>query len=114
MGDTKLVKKSQWIHVAVKGYYPFFIIYFKETLIFPPPRCITRAMNDPDEPLNSVSMIDKVSRKVCTFWKIIQNTYFHSMFRVIFPLSYLMINIVYWNLYFDMKPGISVSTEDNL
>ena len=27
-------------------------------------RCITRAMNDPEEPLNAVSKIDKVSRKV--------------------------------------------------
>ena len=25
-------------------------------------RCITRAMNDPDEPLNSVSKIDRLSR----------------------------------------------------
>ena len=26
------------------------------------PRCITRAMNDPEEPLNSVSYIDRLSR----------------------------------------------------
>ena len=27
-------------------------------------RCITRAMNDPEEPLNSVSKIDRLSRWV--------------------------------------------------
>ena len=37
---------------------------YYEASLFSYSRCITRAMNDPDEPLNSVSKIDKISRKV--------------------------------------------------
>jgi len=56
-------------------------------------RCITRAMNDPEEPLNSVSKIDRLS-------------------RVIFPLSYITINIFYWNIYLDRPEYQDLFVED--
>merc|ERR1719219_1396479 len=55
-------------------------------------RCITRAMNDPDETLNSVSKIDRIT-------------------RVVFPLSYITINIVYWNYYLGTQETVDTTVE---
>ena len=40
-------------------------------------RCVTRAICDSEKALNSVSRIDRVS-------------------RVVFPTTYIVINIIYW------------------
>ena len=61
----------------------------------PPPgcRCVTRAMADSEKALNSVSKIDTVS-------------------RIVFPSTYIVINIIYWYMYLDRSERIAVTTED--
>ncbi len=56
-------------------------------------RCITRAMEDPEKALNSVSTIDKIS-------------------RVVFPLTFFLINAVYWYNYLKHSERIDLSFED--
>eukprot|EP00095_Tigriopus_kingsejongensis_P011181 maker-scaffold456_size166325-snap-gene-0.27 protein:Tk11181 transcript:maker-scaffold456_size166325-snap-gene-0.27-mRNA-1 annotation:"gaba-gated ion channel grd isoform x2" len=55
-------------------------------------RCVTRALNNPEQALNSVSRIDKIS-------------------RVVFPLIFLVINIVYWYKYLNHSERIDLSFE---
>ena len=55
-------------------------------------RCVTRAMNNPEKALNSVSQIDKIS-------------------RVVFPLTFLAINIFYWYNYLKHSERIDLSFE---
>ena len=65
-------------------------------------RCVTRTICDSEKALNSVSKIDRVS-------------------RVVFPSTYIVINIIYWSVYtaiqlyreviYPVCPGISISTE---
>ena len=55
-------------------------------------RCVTRAMSDSEAALNSVSRIDRVS-------------------RVVFPSTYIVINIIYWCLYLDRSERIAYSME---
>ena len=43
-------------------------------------RCITRAMNNPEKALNSVSKIDKIS-------------------RIVFPMAFTLLNLFYWYSY---------------
>ena len=43
-------------------------------------RCVTRTICDSEKALNSVSKIDRVS-------------------RVVFPTTYIVINIIYWSVY---------------
>jgi len=56
-------------------------------------RCVTKAMNDSEKALNSVSMIDTVS-------------------RIVFPSTYIVINIIYWYMYLDRSQRIAISSED--
>ena len=56
-------------------------------------RCVTKAMNDSEKALNSVSKIDTVS-------------------RIVFPSTYIVINIIYWYMYLDNSERISVISED--
>ena len=51
-------------------------------------RCITRAMNNPDKALNSVSKIDKIS-------------------RIVFPLAFTLLNVFYWYSYLSHSERIS-------
>ena len=82
-------------------------------------------MNDPDEPLNSDSRIDKVSRKVFIFinrqisWqkqfvilniKVISQN--ENFYRIVFQLSFLVINIMYWNDYFHAGEEINLTKEE--
>ena len=65
-------------------------------------------MTDPDEPLNSVSKIDRISRFVMTEpFSLIGTQYF----RVVFPLSYLIINIFYWNYYLGTQETVDTTVE---
>ena len=50
-------------------------------------------MNDSEKALNSVSMIDTVS-------------------RIVFPSTYIVINIIYWYMYLDRSQRIAISSED--
>merc|ERR1719206_395296 len=56
-------------------------------------RCVTKAMNDSEKALNSVSKIDTVS-------------------RIVFPSTYIVINIIYWYMYLDNSERIAVISED--
>lgn len=56
-------------------------------------RCVTRAMNDSEKALNSVSKIDTVS-------------------RIVFPSTYIVINIIYWYMYLDKSERIDLTAED--
>jgi len=58
-------------------------------------RCVTRAICDSEKALNSVSRIDRVS-------------------RVVFPSTYIIINIIYWYLYLDRSERIAYASEDGL
>ena len=55
-------------------------------------RCITRAYNDAEEALNSVSKVDKIS-------------------RVVFPVTFTVINIIYWYSYLKHSERIDLSFE---
>ena len=55
-------------------------------------RCITRAMNNPEKALNSVSKIDKIS-------------------RVVFPATFLTLNMFYWYSYLKHSERIDLSFE---
>lgn len=55
-------------------------------------RCITRAMNNPEKALNSVSTIDKIS-------------------RVVFPATFLSLNLFYWYSYLKHSERIDLSFE---
>ena len=62
-------------------------------------RCVTRTICDSEKALNSVSKIDRVS-------------------RVVFPTTYVVINIIYWSVQptniiniLQVCPGISISIE---
>ena len=50
-------------------------------------------MADSEKALNSVSKIDTVS-------------------RIVFPATYIVINIIYWYMYLDRSERIAVTTED--
>ena len=50
-------------------------------------------MNDFEKALNSVSKIDSVS-------------------RIVFPSTYIVINIIYWYVYLDRSERIAITTED--
>ena len=50
-------------------------------------------MADSEKVLNSVSKIDTVS-------------------RIVFPSTYIVINIIYWYMYLDRSERIAVNTED--
>ena len=65
----KRVRKS----VRVKGKS----LCFQMWAIIAASRCVTRAICDSEKALNSVSRIDRVS-------------------RVVFPATYIVINIIYW------------------
>ena len=56
-------------------------------------RCVTKAMNDSEKMLNSVSEIDRVS-------------------RIVFSSTYIVINIIYWYLYLDRSERITLNTEE--
>ncbi len=56
-------------------------------------RCVTRAMDNPEKALNSVSQIDKIS-------------------RVLFPLCFGLLNIFYWYSYLKHSERIDLSFED--
>ena len=55
-------------------------------------RCITRAMNNPEKALNSVSKIDKMS-------------------RIVFPLAFGLLNVFYWYSYLKHSERIDLSFE---
>ena len=55
-------------------------------------RCITRAMNNPEKALNSVSQIDKIS-------------------RIVFPAAFAMLNGFYWYSYLKHSQRIDLSFE---
>lgn len=55
-------------------------------------RCITRAMNNPEKALNSVSRIDKIS-------------------RIVFPTTFLVLNLFYWYTYLKHSERIDLSFE---
>ena len=67
---TKEKEKRRRSNVDAKGFRfskltKHTFLFFFSCLFFGSPsftRCITRAMNDPEEPLNSVSKIDRLSR----------------------------------------------------
>ena len=50
-------------------------------------------MNDSEKALNSVSKIDTVS-------------------RIVFPSTYIVIDIIYWYMYLDNSERIAVISED--
>lgn len=56
-------------------------------------RCITRAMNNPEKALNSVSKIDKIS-------------------RVVFPMTFTSLNIFYWYSYLKHSERIDLYFEE--
>ena len=66
-------------------------------------------MNDPDEPLNSVSKIDRISRYFGK--KIFLKILFCLIFRVVFPMSYFIINIFYWNYYLGTQETVDTTVE---
>ena len=55
-------------------------------------RCITRAMNNPEKALNSVSQIDKIS-------------------RIVFPAAFAVLNGFYWFSYLKHSQRIDLSFE---
>lgn len=55
-------------------------------------RCVTRALINPEKALNSVSRIDKIS-------------------RIVFPLSFFVINLFYWYKYLNHSERIDLSFE---
>ena len=55
-------------------------------------RCITRAMNNPEKALNSVSQIDKIS-------------------RIVFPMAFISLNGFYWFTYLKHSQRIDLSFE---
>ena len=55
-------------------------------------RCITRAMNNPEKALNSVSQIDKIS-------------------RIVFPFAFALLNGFYWFSYLKHSQRIDLSFE---
>ena len=55
-------------------------------------RCITRAMNNPEKALNSVSKIDKIS-------------------RIVFPLAFGLLNVFYWYSYLKHSERIDLTFE---
>ena len=55
-------------------------------------RCITRAMNNPEKALNSVSQIDKIS-------------------RIVFPMAFSLLNGFYWFSYLKHSQRIDLSFE---
>ena len=55
-------------------------------------RCITRAMNNPEKALNSVSQIDKIS-------------------RIVFPIAFIILNGFYWFNYLKHSHRIDLSFE---
>ncbi len=57
-------------------------------------RCITRAMNNPEKALNSVSKIDKIS-------------------RVVFPVAFGLLNAFYWYSYLKHSDRIDLSFESS-
>ena len=52
-------------------------------------RCVTRTICDSEKALNSVSKIDRVS-------------------RVVFPTTYIVINIIYWSVYTGAGQGTNI------
>lgn len=57
-------------------------------------RCITRAMNNPEKALNSVSQIDKIS-------------------RIVFPVAFAILNAFYWFSYLKHSDRIDLSFESS-
>ena len=55
-------------------------------------RCITRAMNNPEKALNSVSQIDKIS-------------------RIVFPAAFALLNGFYWFSYLKHSQRIDLNFE---
>ena len=83
-------------------------------------------MNDPDEPLNSVSKIDRISRQdFISLAEYFDFDFAHIMYqnifdkhwnetdllRIVFPVSFFIINIFYWNIYLGAEETTDLSRE---